>query len=96
MKSALLRLVLGFLGEFVASFVRNLQAARLDDPSLTAMLERVVRGVARTHPDWSGEQKRTFALTEAKMWALNAGRDVKDSLLNTLLELVVQRVKEQG
>jgi hypothetical protein len=92
----LLRLAIGFLADLVASFVRNLRSARLDDPSVVAVIDRIVRGIAVDHPDWTGEQKRARAADSAKIYLANMGKDIADSLLNTILELSVQKLKDKG
>lgn len=96
MWSTILKLVLGALAELVLAFVANLREARLDDPSLVAVVDRIVRGIAKDHPEWTGEQKRAHAIDSLKLYALNLGRDLQSSLAATLVELGVQRMKAEG
>jgi ABC-type branched-subunit amino acid transport system permease subunit len=93
MWSTILKLVLGALAELLLAFVANLRQARLDDPSIVAVVDRIVRGIAKYHPEWTGEQKRAHAIDSLKIYALNLRKDLSDSLAATLVELGVQRLK---
>jgi ABC-type branched-subunit amino acid transport system permease subunit len=93
MWSTILKLVLGALAELLLAFVANLRQARLDDPSIVAVVDRIVRGIAKDHPEWTGEQKRAHAIDSLKIYALNLRKDLSDSLAATLVELGVQRLK---
>jgi hypothetical protein len=93
MWSTILKLVLGALAELLLAFVANLRQARLDDPSIVAVVDRIVRGIAKDHPEWTGEKKRAHAIDSLKIYALNLRKDLSDSLAATLVELGVQRLK---
>lgn len=89
----LTRWILPNLVEFFFAFVENLRAARADDPSALATVEQIVLGLDRDHPEWDGAQKRAYAFDAAKTYFANVGKDVSTSVINTLIELVVQKAK---
>lgn len=91
----LTRWILPNIVEFFVAFLTNLQAARADDQSALATVEQIVLGLERDHPDWDGAQKREYAFDAARRYFMNAGKDVSSSLVNTLIELVVQKAKTQ-
>lgn len=90
-----LRFVLGALAEIIVPFVKHLRAARLDDPSVIEIVDRIVGNLA-SRSDLSGELKRTIAVRELKAWGAEVGRDIRDSIAATLIELGVQRMKAAG
>ena len=89
----LLRAALGALAGLVQSYVSNLQAARLDDPSLITAVDRAVRN-AETQKDLSGPAKMDHALSILKAWARELGREMSESLARTSIELGVQRLDD--
>ena len=91
----LLRIALGVLGELVAAYIRNLQAARLDDSSLIAAVDMAVRNAA-SQADLSNTAKMDQGINVLKAWASALGRDMSESLARTSIELGVQRMKEKS
>ena len=84
---------LGFLGDFIVPFIKALIAARANDENLLTAVQNVVTGIDKDHPDWSGSQKRDYALSALQTHFKTLGKDVADSVINTLIELAVQKMK---
>lgn len=93
MWAMLLKVALGFLGEFLLAFVRQLRAARADDKNFIEVASRIVRDIGGEHPEWPGDMKRAYARDAIKIYAKGLGRDLGDSLVNTLIEVAVQNLK---
>jgi hypothetical protein len=91
--SFLVQYVLPAAVEFFMAFLKNLQSAHADDPTVLSTVEQIVSAITVDHPDWSGEQKRSFALSAIKQRFSELGKEVGDSLINTLVELAVQKQK---
>jgi hypothetical protein len=89
----ILRRVLGVLAELVIIFARNMRAARADDPRILAVGEDIVNGITRDHPEWTAEEKRSYAAQALKEHARILGKDLKDSLVNSIVELLVQKTR---
>ena len=89
----LARYLLPALVEFFFAFLANLKAARADDADALATVELIVKGIQADHPEWSGDQKRAYAFDAIKKYFADAGREVGSSIVNTLVELAVQRLK---
>lgn len=89
----LLTFFLGVLGELLISFIRNAQAARADNPQLIQYLNALVTRIEES-PGLTGEQKRTYVQDNLKAYAVKLGVDLKDSIVNSLIELAVQKLKE--
>lgn len=98
-----LRIFLGFLADYVLAFLKNFRAARLDNPKLWEVAEMVITQINVAHPDWSGEQKRAYAVEAIKVTAAELFKDAEhaavqslipsDSQVNTMTELIVQKLK---
>ena len=95
MSEWLWRLVCGCLGELLAAVLRNLRAARADDPALVAFVLAQVREAA-AQPALNGPQMRSRVIGRVRDYLAGLGRDVSDAALNALVELAVQRVKTDG
>jgi hypothetical protein len=91
--AVVLQQFLGFLGQLILAFVSNLAAARMDDPALASVIAAIVEGIQHDHPEWSNDQKWEYAFKAAKEYAQSVGKEARDSLINTLIELSVQRLK---
>ena len=91
----LLQLLVQTLARFLIAFIRNLDKARMNDPSLFSIVADVVGGIGHDYPDMPNEQKRQMAFDAIKQWGSNLGRDLKDSLVNALIELAVQETKTE-
>lgn len=92
----ILRLLLGFLADFLVSFLLALRAARIDDENFLAVVYDIVRDLAVAHPDWSDERKRAWARDAIQVYARSLGKDLKDSMINALIEISVQRLKAEA
>ena len=106
-----LKLFLGFLADYIIAFVKNLKAARADNPALWQTAEMIITQINDAHPDWSGEQKRSYAFDAIKAaakellkdtgksaveslgGATTQNTDVADSTINSLIELIVQKLR---
>jgi hypothetical protein len=108
----ILHLFLGFLAQYVIAFLKNFKAARADNPKLWETAETIILQISTAHPDWSGEQKRSYAFDAIKLAAKELLHDVEasavqslapaaapaapgvsDSAINTMIELIVQKMK---
>src|SRR6185436_775402 len=89
----LLALLLPFLFEFLGPFFRNLMAANADDPPFLDSMYQIVRGINEAHPGASNDDKYEMAFSAAKVLAKDKGKELKDSAINALIEMAVQRLK---
>ena len=87
----ILALVLGEIATFIMAFITQLQRHRADDPTLWNVIEGICRKFDTDHPDWPGETKYDYAWREIRAYLSEAGRDLSDSLTNSIIEMVVQK-----
>jgi len=92
----LIQTALKLLGELIVAFIENLRKARMDDPDLAGVVLKIVQGINNDHPEWDNEQKWRYAKDAVIQYGKGLGKDFKDSLINTLIELAVQKVKLNG
>lgn len=85
--------LLGFLGEFLLIFIRNLRAARGDNQTLLEGASQIVKDIDTDHPEWENDKKRIYARDALMVYARSLGSDLRTSLANALVELAVQRLK---
>lgn len=93
MWTTLLSWALGFLGQFIIAFITNLRAARADNPKLWETASTIITQIEAAHPDWSGEQKKAYAMGAIREAGGVLLKDVGDSMINTMIELIVQGTK---
>lgn len=86
---AIAELIAAYLGQLVASI-----GEKDERQSLAVVARDIVDGVARTHPEWTGEEKRRCAFDALSFHAKQRGLAVSDSMLNATIELAVVRSKQ--
>ena len=84
--------VLGALGELLVDFIRA-QRRNVLDAQLIADIDAHVAMVAAEHPDWPDAAKRAHVVLLVRLYLERHELDLKDSLVNALIELSVQRLK---
>lgn len=92
-KEVLLKILIGAAWSLIQGFLRYLEQSRLNDQSLFDFVANSVLMTAKEHPNWTDDQKRTHVQLATKKWAKELGKDVTDSLVNTVLELTVLKTK---
>lgn len=90
---ALLPTILGFLGELLAAFLGNWEKAHANDPNLAAVIYSYVQSAQANAMLKTPDEKYQWVFDRMKEWAVAEGKAVGDSMLNTLIELAVQRLK---
>ena len=101
----IIRLFLGAAAEYVLAFLKNFAKARADNPKLWSVATEIIQQIAVAHPEWPGEQKRSYAFDAIKVaWrellkdTLEAGKeailpDNSSGIVNTMIELIVQKLR---
>ena len=59
-------------------------------------VENIIRGVSKSHPDWSSELKRQTAFDAIKLRAQRMDVQIEDSAINLLIELIVNSIKREN
>lgn len=83
----------GLLGEYVAAFLRNWEAQHGGDNALLDYIYQKVESAALNPMLKSGEARWQWVLDTTRDDLLAQGKQVADSLLNTLIELALQKFK---
>ena len=73
---AIIRLFFGFLAEYILAFMKNLKAARADNHKLWEVAETIITQINVAHPDWPGEQKRSYAFDAIKVASHELLKDI--------------------
>jgi len=90
----LVETLLPILAEWLKGALAGLAHAGLDtNTDFQGVVAAVVEGIARDHPDWSDEQRRTTAREAIQRYARTCGPEISDSLTNLTIELHVQALK---
>ena len=76
--------------KYLTAAVHALNAA---PPTLAEMAGVIVAGMNNDHPDWTGEQRRVWALDALRQWTVDAGQPTPESTLNLAIELAVTKLK---
>lgn len=84
----LLSWALGALGQLLVAFIAQMRTARADNPELLAAVAKAV-AEAEARAGWNGPQKRGYVYTAVRQWCADFGLDVRDSIINALIELAV-------
>jgi hypothetical protein len=92
----LLQYLLPAIANLIISFLKNLVSAQANDPTIIEVIGNIVQGIEGDHSDWSGEQKRSYVFDAVKQYFTRTGKEIKDSLVNTLIELSVQQLKAKS
>jgi hypothetical protein len=87
------QLIMPLLGALVTAIIKNLQTHDMDDDDIQTMVMEVVSGIDIDHKDWTSDQKRSYAFDAIIQWGKEEGRELKESLVNTLIEMCVQKLK---
>lgn len=93
---SLLNWLLGYLGPFIAAFAQNFEKATRDNPAIMNIAYDLVVRTNREHPEWTGAQKRAYALDTLAAYIKEMAHDVGEALQRTILELAVQKAKKDG
>jgi hypothetical protein len=91
----ILAVVLPYLFQFLAAFLRSLQTAKADDPAFLESVYLIVRGIQEAHPTATGDEKWTMAVDAVKVLGAAKAKVVSTSLVNALIEVALQRVKAE-
>lgn len=84
----LLPTLLGLLGTFLSTFIVNLRESRVDNEEFYNLVLFLVERVELEQGRAPSDIKRGMV----KRWIREAGTDVAESLLNTMIELAVQEL----
>ena len=103
MWNSMLAFLLGEIGQYIILFIANLKRARANDPRLFTMIENLVTDIETrqvpvgdgTMRLYTGAEKRNHVSSVSLAYAKELGLDIGSALLNSLIELVVQKVKSQ-
>lgn len=87
----LLSWVLGNLGQLLVSLIAQMRKARADNPELIAAVSKAV-AEAEANASWNGPQKRGYVYAAVVSWCKDFGIDVRDSVINVLIELAVVQI----
>lgn len=90
---AILPMVLGFLGQLFVAFLQNWNATHGNDPNLASIVYSYVQSAQANPTLITDDDKYQWVVDRMKEWAMVEGKLIKDSMLNTLIELAVQRLK---
>jgi hypothetical protein len=90
---ALLPTILGLLGEFLAAFLTNWEASHAADPNVAAVIEGYVQSAEANPALASGAEKWWWVRDRMAEWLLAEGKAMTKSMLNTLIELAVNKIK---
>jgi hypothetical protein len=93
MKTFIIRLVLGVLGEFLASAIRALTSKSTTDRIARLALTHVK---LLNYSTLTNEEKRKAAFEGVKADAKQLGLDAKDWVVNAAIELAVGKLKAGG
>jgi len=79
------------VGPFIIHFFTHLKHQREDNERLFKQATYLV-ALAEENKDWSGYQKHEFVFLGLWEWTKDAGVDAGTAFLNTVIELVVQKL----
>lgn len=86
-------MVLGFLGQLLVAFLQNWNVAHGTDPNIAAVIYSYVQSAQANTELKTNDERYQWVFDRMKEWAVMEGKAIKDSMLNTLIEISVQRLK---
>lgn len=90
---------LGFLGQLLVVFIKEVKRLRLDNQDFLVYLQGVEQAMEQ-HPEWDSDQKRTYVGQAVTDYAVQLGVDVKDAAYNVtangLLEIALNHLRGGG
>lgn len=79
--------------QVILPWVESLVRAGESPVQHLVMAEIIVSGIEKSHPDWPGAQKATYAFDALALWLKERGKRVADRDIRFAIEMAVQKGK---